>query len=154
MVKIADEKIRMFRAVFDHFTPIAYKTTRRLLGHLHFINTQHKRNLMTVDNLAAVWGPTLMYCDDKDDSQYGQKESAVVAQLISLYRNIFPENPEEIEQERLMLQVLERCLKSPQGPVNTKASGDLRVWVYLYNKEGQTYNIAVGCDFVVCLSLF
>lgn len=74
---------------------------------------------------------------------YGQKESSVVAQLITLYRSIFPENAEEIEQERLMLQVLERCARSPQGPVNTKASGDLRVWVYLYNKDGQTHNVAV-----------
>lgn len=47
-----------------------------------------------------------------------------------------------------MLQVLERCLKSPQGPVNTKASGELRVWVYLYNKEGQTFNVAVRIIYV------
>lgn len=145
LVKATEEKIRMFRALFDSFSSITYKTIRRLLGHLHFISTQSQRNLMTADNLATVWGPTLMCCDDKDDAMNRHnKELAVVSQLISLYRSIFPENPEEIEQERLMLQVLEKCMKSPQGPVNTKASGDLRIWVYLYNKEGQTFNIAIG----------
>ncbi|KAF5280530.1 hypothetical protein FQR65_LT00281 [Abscondita terminalis] len=145
LVKIRDEKIRMFRGLFDNFSPIAQKTVRRLLSHLHFISTQSKRNLMTADNLATVWGPTLMCCDEKDESMNRHnKEFAVVSQLISLYRSIFPENPEEIEQERLMLQVLEKCAKSPQGPVNTKASGDLRVWVYLYNKDGQTFNVAIG----------
>lgn len=43
-----------------------------------------------------------------------------------------------------MLQVLERCLKSPQGAVNNKVTGDFRVWVYLFNKDGETFNIAVS----------
>ncbi|KAK4876934.1 hypothetical protein RN001_009440 [Aquatica leii] len=157
LVKEADEKIRMFRGLFDNFPPIAYKTIRRLLNHLHFISTQSKRNLMTADNLATVWGPTLMCCDEKDESlNRHSKEFAVVSQLISLYRNIFPENPEEMEQERMMLLVLEKCLKSPHGPVITKASGDLRVWVYLYNREGQTFHIAIGPQktaYEVCLEL-
>lgn len=80
---------------------------------------------------------------DKDKSKFGQKESAVVAQLISLYKNIFPISADELEREKKMLQVLERCSKSPQGPINTKSSGDLRIWIHLYNKEGETVNIAV-----------
>ncbi|KAF5288224.1 hypothetical protein FQA39_LY03992 [Lamprigera yunnana] len=157
LVKIADEKVRMFRGLFDHFSPIAYKTVRRLLNHLHFISTQSQSNLMTAENLATVWGPTLMCTDDKDETiTRNNKEIVIVSQLISLYRSIFPENPEEIEQERLMLQVLEKCMRSPQGPVNTKASGDLRVWVHLYNKEGQTYNVAIKPQktaYEVCVEL-
>lgn len=53
----------MFKAVFDNFSQVAYKTVARLLGHLHFITTQSKQNLMTGDNLASVWSPTLMCCD-------------------------------------------------------------------------------------------
>ncbi|XP_018335487.1 arf-GAP with Rho-GAP domain, ANK repeat and PH domain-containing protein 1 [Agrilus planipennis] len=156
LVKSIDDRVRMYKAVFDQFNPIAYKTIRRLLGHLHFINSQSKKNLMTIDNLAAVWGPTLMQYDDKDGQLYSQKEVTVVGQLISLYKNIFAENAEEVEQERQMLQVLEKCTNSPQGPVNTKSSGDLRVWIYLHNKDGETFNVAIGphkTAYDVCLEL-
>lgn len=63
VVKAEEDKIRMFKAVFDNFSTVAQNTIKRVLGHLHFIASQHKRNLMTIDNLAAVWGPTLMCCD-------------------------------------------------------------------------------------------
>lgn len=35
-------------------------TLKKLVGHLHFIQSQQSKNLMTVDNLAAIWGPTLL----------------------------------------------------------------------------------------------
>lgn len=56
-----EEKIRMYKAAFDTFPPVAQKTARRLFGHLHFISSQSSKNRMTVDNLAAVWAPTLMH---------------------------------------------------------------------------------------------
>lgn len=73
-----------------------------------------------------------------------QKSGVIVAQIINLYKYIFPEDPTETEQERLMLQVLEKCMRSGQGAKNTNVTGDFRVWVYLYNKEGETFNIAVS----------
>lgn len=60
-----------------------------------------------------------------------------------MYPYIFPENAKEAEQEKLMLQVLEKHFQSPQGSVNNKTTGDFRVWVYLNNKQGRTFNIAV-----------
>lgn len=51
----------MYRAVFDQFPTVSYQTARRLFGHLYFITTQSGKNRMTTDNLAAVWGPTLMH---------------------------------------------------------------------------------------------
>lgn len=168
-----EEKIRMYKAAFDTFPSVAQKTARRLFGHLHFISTQNAKNKMTVDNLAAVWAPTLMhyevnclfivYCcvldppsrrficlfilEQERDNQQNldpQKSGVVISQIIHLYRYIFPEDPTEIEQEKLMLQVLEKCMRSGQGAKNTNVSGDFRVWVYLYNKDGETFNVAVS----------
>lgn len=51
----------MYKAAFDTFPAVAQKTAKRLFGHLHFISTQSAKNRMTVDNLAAVWAPTLMH---------------------------------------------------------------------------------------------
>lgn len=86
------------------------------------------------------------FIQEKDNQQNldPQKSSVVISQIIGLYKYIFPEDPSEIEQERLMLQVLEKCMRSGQGAKNTNVSGDFRVWVYLYNKEGETFNVAVS----------
>lgn len=65
-------------------------------------------------------------------------------QLIDMFKDIFPEDPLEIEKEKLMLQVLEKHSQSPQNVGNTnKNAGDFRVWVYLHSKEGQAINTSV-----------
>lgn len=89
---------------------------------------------------------TLELRQERDNQQNldPQKSGVVVSQIISLYKYIFPEDPGEIEQERLMLQVLEKCMRSGQGAKNANVSGDFRVWVYLYNREGETFNVAVS----------
>lgn len=77
-----------------------------------------------------------------------QQDVMVVADLISLYKHIFPEDPSEMEQEKVMLQVLEKHIKSPQGAV-TKNAGDFRLWIYLGDKEGQTFNVAVSFFYIL-----
>jgi hypothetical protein len=47
----------------EQLPPINYLTTRKLIGHLHFIHEQREKNLMPVENLAAIWGPTLMHIE-------------------------------------------------------------------------------------------
>lgn len=51
----------MYKAALDQLPPISYKTAKKLLGHLYFIASQNKKNLMNIENLAAVWGPSLMH---------------------------------------------------------------------------------------------
>lgn len=51
----------MFKAALDQLPTVSYNTARKLLNHLHFISNQSGKNLMTVQNLAAIWGPTLMH---------------------------------------------------------------------------------------------
>ncbi|KAK9877230.1 hypothetical protein WA026_016977 [Henosepilachna vigintioctopunctata] len=147
LIKNDDDKIRMYKAALDNLPSIAYKTARKLLGHLHFVSTQSTKNLMNIVNLAAIWGPTLMHF--KNDNGTPQPPGAhqmdimVVADLISLYKQIFPEDALEMEQERVMLQVLEKHIQSPQGAVS-KHAGDLRLWIYLGDKDGETFNVAIG----------
>ncbi|KAH1008777.1 uncharacterized protein LOC109539383 isoform X1 [Dendroctonus ponderosae] len=158
---VKDEKIRMFKAALDQLPPVSYKTAKKLLGHLHFISNQSAKNLMTVENLASIWGPTLMHYEDKDrpaatSGAHHVQDAEVVCQLIRHYRSVFPEDPSELEKEQLMLKVLQKCLQSPQGVVNPKTSGDLRVWIYLFNKEGKAHNIAIGPNrtaYEVCVEL-
>ncbi|CAG9856103.1 unnamed protein product [Phyllotreta striolata] len=143
-----DEKIRMYKASLDQLSVISYNTTRKLMGHLHFISTQSAKNLMTAENLASIWGPTLLHYEDRDvipNVNFNhQLDTEVVHQLITLYRYIYPEDPGELEREKHMLKVLEKYTKAPQGNICNKTAGDLRIWVYLHNKEGKSFNVSIG----------
>ena len=140
LIKSNDEKIRMYRAAFDQFNLITQNTVRKLIGHLHFISTQNETNFMTIENLASVWGPTLM--QSKGDVN---QDRIVVSELIKFYHYIFPENQAETDQERIMLTVLKKYSSMPHGQLNnTKSSGDLRMWIYLNNRRGRTYHVAIG----------
>lgn len=76
---------------------------------------------------------------------YNHRDHVLVADLINLYTEVFPENPKEMEQEKMMLQVLKKYSNQPHGNLNNvKVSGEFRVWIYLHNKKGETYNIAVS----------
>ncbi|KRT82213.1 hypothetical protein AMK59_4084, partial [Oryctes borbonicus] len=145
LVKDRQERIRMYKAAFDQFPKIHYNTIRKLLGHLQFIVSQSDKNQMTVDNIASLWGVTLMNTEARSGESFNHKDHILVADLINLYTEIFPENPKEIEQEKVMLQVLKKYSTQPHGNLNNvKASGEFRVWIYLHNKKGETYNIAIG----------
>ncbi|XP_044763412.1 arf-GAP with Rho-GAP domain, ANK repeat and PH domain-containing protein 1 [Coccinella septempunctata] len=147
LVKNQEDQIRMYKAALDNLPSISYNTAKKLLGHLHFISSQCSKNYMNVVNLAAIWGPTLMHFENDSSnptpSGAHQQDVMVVADLISLYKHIFPEDPSEMEQEKVMLQVLEKHIQSPQGTVS-KNAGDFRLWIYLGDKEGQTFNVAIG----------
>lgn len=142
----ASEKATLYKAILEQFPPVIYNTLHKLLGHLHFIQTQVAKNRMSVDNLAAIWGPTLVQ-HESPDGEWSPTESNLMVQLIAMYRDLFPASADELNKEKMMLQVLERCYRGSttgQGPAHVKASGDLRVWVHLWDKSGETVNITIG----------
>ena len=53
----------MYRNYLDKLPQINYVTLRRLIGHLYFIHGQSEKNRMPVENLAAIWAPTLMHVE-------------------------------------------------------------------------------------------
>lgn len=59
----------MYKAAFDQFPKIHYNTIRKLLGHLQFIVSQSDKNQMTVDNIASLWGVTLMNTEARSVSK-------------------------------------------------------------------------------------
>ncbi|XP_022910066.1 arf-GAP with Rho-GAP domain, ANK repeat and PH domain-containing protein 2 [Onthophagus taurus] len=147
-VRDNDERIRMYRAVFDAFPKVFANTIRILLGHLNFIVSQCNKNLMDLENISSVWGMTLMKSEVHalpSNEHYTNKDSELIADLILLYRDIFPENQRDIEKERLMLSVLERYNNQVHTKINnTKVTGEFRIWIYLNSKQGKTYNVAIG----------
>ena len=44
--------------------PINYNILKKLICHLHAVHELQENNLMPLDNLAPIWGPTLMSVDE------------------------------------------------------------------------------------------
>lgn len=50
----------MYRNCLEKLPLVNYVTARKLMSHLHYISLQSDKNLMTSENLASIWAPTLM----------------------------------------------------------------------------------------------
>ncbi|XP_071446305.1 uncharacterized protein RhoGAP15B [Hetaerina americana] len=154
------DKVQSYRRILEKLPCVNYVTLRRLLAHLSYVHSQQERNLMPVDNLAAIWGPTLMHVEGNDSLGWSRRESEAVLDLVSLFRSLYDVSPEEDERERQMQEVLERhflaasvspASSSGVGPQSsprmtrrgqenkmafpggwTPPSGDLKVWIHVF----------------------
>lgn len=125
------EKIEAYKELLTRLPPIEYHTLRKLLGHLHFIQSQKVQNKMDYSNLAIVWGMTLLKEQlEEAHPGYSQDTSDVVVDLIRFYKHLYALSPEEITKEQLMLAVLQKYHAAAENLSDTmKKSGDLKVWI-------------------------
>lgn len=125
------DKIEAYKELLTRLPSIEYHTLRKLLGHLHFIQTQKSQNKMDFANLAIVWGPTLLQEQQIDtNQQYSQSSANVLIDLIKFYKNLYALSPEEISKEQLMLAVLQKYHAAAENLTDSmKKSGDLKVWI-------------------------
>lgn len=57
------KRLEKYLTILSELPTVNAVTLRRLLSHLHFIHEESEHNLMPVENLAAIWGPTLMHVE-------------------------------------------------------------------------------------------
>ncbi|KAG4072948.1 hypothetical protein HA402_006628 [Bradysia odoriphaga] len=125
------EKIKAYKELLSRLPTIEYHTLKKLIGHLQFIQSQKIRNKMGVDNLAIIWGPTLLQ-DKNTEMQYSQKEADVIIELICLYKNLYHLTSDELAKEQIMLSVLQKYHAAAENLSDAvKHSGDLKVWITL-----------------------
>ena len=55
-----EEQLELYKKLLQSLPHINRQTLRKLLGHLHSVQNKCEKNLMSVSNLAALWGPNLM----------------------------------------------------------------------------------------------
>lgn len=127
----ARDKIQAYKELLTRLQSIEYHTLKKLLGHLHFIQSQKSQNKMDYSNLAIVWGPTLLQEDEIDSNQqYSSRSAEVIVDLIKYYKNLYALSPEEITKEQLMLAVLKKYHAAAENLNDSmKKSGDLKVWI-------------------------
>lgn len=123
------EKISAYKDLLSRLSAIEYCTLRKLIGHLHFIQSLKLCNKMDVANLAIVWGPTLLQ-NRATENHYSQKEADVIIDLISLYKNLYQLSADEVAKEQIMLTVLQKYHAAAENLHDlAKKSGDLKVWI-------------------------
>lgn len=121
---------------------VSKETLRRILAHLHCLSHQSSKNLMTTENISAVWGPTLMHAGCKSAEDWNRSETLVVSDLIKLYPQLYQLSAVDLAKEAKILEVLERHHASNNG-LRSAPSGDLKIWIYLFTRDGECVNVTV-----------
>ncbi|XP_014480433.1 PREDICTED: arf-GAP with Rho-GAP domain, ANK repeat and PH domain-containing protein 1 isoform X2 [Dinoponera quadriceps] len=150
-----ENRVATYRKLLSVLHPVTSATLRRILAHLHGLSQQSARNLMTVENLSAVWGPTLMHAGENSAEEWNRAETKVVGDLIRLYPKLYQLSSAELAKEAKMLEVLEKHHVSNSGP-RAAPSGDLKIWIYILSRNEKCVNVTIGPQktaFDVCREL-
>ncbi|XP_053949674.1 uncharacterized protein LOC128857886 isoform X1 [Anastrepha ludens] len=134
------EKIQAYKELLARLSVIERETLKKIVGHLAFISSQKTKNKMSTKNLTMIWGPTLLQNHHQQEEMvYSQKEADVLADLITLYKNLFPLSPEEVKKEQEMLMCLQKYYAAAETLTDSvKKSGDLKMWVVLNPRPENT----------------
>lgn len=62
-----ESQLELYKRLLASLPHIRRQTLCKLLGHLHAVQNKCEKNLMSVSNLAALWGPTLMTVESDRD---------------------------------------------------------------------------------------
>lgn len=92
-----EEKMKIYRDLLRKLPVVEYKTLKKLLGHLHFIQTQSSINKMKTENLAMIFGPTLMQPNNKENAyKIDSRDNEVITDLIRNYKKLYSLTEDEI----------------------------------------------------------
>ena len=96
-MKAFSEKIQAYRELLKRLPTVEYQTLKKLLGHLHFIQTQREINKMKAENLAMVFGPTLMQ-PNSNENHYTMdtRDTEVIADMILNYKKLYDLTADEM----------------------------------------------------------
>lgn len=100
---------------------------------------------MTVENLSAVWGPTLMHAGENSVEEWNRAETKVIGDLIKLYPKLYQLSPADLAKEAKMLEILEKHHVSNNG-LRGAPSGDLKIWIYIISPNGECVNVTVSIN--------
>ncbi|KOC67459.1 Arf-GAP with Rho-GAP domain, ANK repeat and PH domain-containing protein 2 [Habropoda laboriosa] len=150
-----NERVLAYRKLLSTLTSIPAATIRRILAHLHCLSQQSSKNLMTCENLSAIWGPTLMHAGENSAEEWNRAETRVIGDLIKLYPKLYQLTAADLAKEARILEVLQKHHGSNNG-LRGAPSGDLKIWIYIFSREGECVNVTIGPQktaFDVCQEL-
>ncbi|CAG0922022.1 unnamed protein product [Notodromas monacha] len=143
-VPVEGKKLEGYENVLKQLPVVNRCTLKALMLHLHSIASQQEINSMPAKNLAPLWGPTLMTVEAME-SEGGfartSEQSDVICDLIANFSRLFDVSDDELQKEAKIISLLEKLREGAKAP---RQSGDMRVWVFLYDaKMGSSVSITV-----------
>lgn len=138
-----NERVSAYSKLLSTLTPIPAATLRRILAHLHCLSQQSSKNLMTSENLSAIWGPTLMHAGENSAEEWNRSETRVIGDLIKLYPKLYQLTAADLAKEAKILEILEKHHGSNNG-LRGAPSGDLKIWIYIFSRDGECVNVTIG----------
>lgn len=142
-----NERVSAYSKLLSTLTPIPAATLRRILAHLHCLSQQSSKNLMTSENLSAIWGPTLMHAGENSAEEWNRSETRVIGDLIKLYPKLYQLTAADLAKEAKILEILEKHHGSNNG-LRGAPSGDLKIWIYIFSRDGECVNVTVRIFFI------
>lgn len=105
-MKSFNDKIQAYRELLQRLPTVEYQSLKKLLGHLHFIQAQREINKMKAENLALVFGPTLMQ-PNSNENHYTMdtRDNEVISELILNYKKLYDLTPDEIVSLKIKLKL-------------------------------------------------
>lgn len=99
-MKTQAEKIEAYKELLSRLPVVEYQTLKKLLGHLHFIQSQKDFNKMKAENLAMVFGPTLMHSyNNENEYQIEPHDNDVIVELILNFKKLYRLSSDELVSE-------------------------------------------------------
>lgn len=139
------EKLPVYERLLQSLPKVNYSTLRCLIGHLRGINENSNHNLMTTNNLASIFGPTLLTTQVDNyvpNLLNANLEMDVIADLVNNYPMLFKVSIDELKKD-LMLQ--QAVLDIKEAKKCRKPAGDILTGVYIHSKEyGKCLNVRVS----------
>ncbi|XP_055339681.1 LOW QUALITY PROTEIN: arf-GAP with Rho-GAP domain, ANK repeat and PH domain-containing protein 1-like [Paramacrobiotus metropolitanus] len=143
-------KLKMYLSLLDQLPRVPnYATLKKLLGHLKVVSESANENLMSIPNIAASFGNTLM--SGNGDSEMGDvsgtkfdtttKEITVMVDLLTFYEPLFDVKQADLDKERKILNALEAINKQLLLPPR---AGDFLMGVYWIDKNGECVNMRLS----------
>ncbi|KZS18027.1 Uncharacterized protein APZ42_015994 [Daphnia magna] len=145
-----EHQLELYKHLISGLPHVNRRTLRKLLGHLHAVQNKCEKNLMSVSNLAALWGPNLMTVESARDHtsnfSHTNAETDVVLQLIQYYPWLF-----DVDREKLAVndQISEMQERLEQGAFAKKTAGDIRTWIFSEMID-QDIAVEIGPRIKVC----
>ncbi|CAM1316369.1 Uncharacterised protein g6745 [Pycnogonum litorale] len=145
-IRSQNDRLLQYKKMLKSLPPVNYATLKAIIGHLLSIDSQSTLNKMTTTNLGPIFGPSLLYKSDRNDTDnvdFASTSAAinVVVDVINFYPFLFEVEKVELEKEKKIQQALEQLR---QAKMSQRPAGDILVGIYLYSKLGRCINVRVS----------
>ncbi|XP_048589328.1 arf-GAP with Rho-GAP domain, ANK repeat and PH domain-containing protein 1 isoform X2 [Nematostella vectensis] len=112
-----ETKLISMKSVIQQLPKVNYDTLKRIIGHFTKVVAEQQVNLMGIENISVIFGPTLMSNDNTgrmDDSPINQ-EYKTIGDMITFYQWLFDVGEKELIKDQLMENAMRKITQLREG---------------------------------------